>query len=401
MRKILHVDMNSFFASCEQANNKLLKQKPLIVAGDPGNRHGIVLAACYKAKAYGVKTTMPVWQAKELCKEAIFVKPNFSLYSHASREIMDIFDRYTPLKEQLSIDEAFLDMTGTDEIFGSISKVAIEIQEKIKEELDIPCSIGISNNKLLAKMASDFKKPMGITHIYQNEVKEKLWNLDIRQLYGVGKVSCRKLKRVGINTIGDLAKSDLLELNQIVGCNYGILLHNYANGIDESKVKIRKSDDMKSISNEITFHKDIEEINYIKQEMMVIADSVAWRMRKKSFKTRTVSIKIKFDDFSVITRSKTSDNSTNSTDTIYKIALNLILDNINNKAIRLLGISVSNFVDSQENIQTNLFEEQNVFQSKKDKMDEVTDKLREKFGYGSIKRAIVIEGKKIQKNQDL
>ncbi len=184
--KIFHVDMNSFFASCEQAASPEYAKKPLIVCGDPQNRAGIVLAASYEAKAFGVKTTMPCYEAKRLCPNAIFVPCRHKLYAQVSRKVMAILDGFTPIKEQASIDEAYLDMTGTERLFGESAEAARKIQQRIYDELHIGCSVGISTNKLLAKMASDMKKPMGITELYENDVQQKLWPLPVRALFGVG-----------------------------------------------------------------------------------------------------------------------------------------------------------------------------------------------------------------------
>lgn len=380
-KHILHIDMNSFFASCEQAVNPELKKTPLIVGGDPKRRSGIVLAACYGAKKYGVKTTMPLYKAAQLCPEATIIKASHSLYGEMSRKVMAIFDDYTPLKQQVSIDEAFLDMTGTENLFGDIYTVAKTIQKRILNELALPCSVGISSNKLLAKMGSDYKKPMGITTIFPHEVEQKLWPLPVGELYGVGKQSVIKLGSMGINTIGDLAGASLEILISYFGNKAAKLMHDHANGRDDDLINPGNGSGVKSVGNELTYTTDITDIDIIKREILLLSDKVGYRLRKKMLKGRTISIKIKYNDFSIITRSKTINKLTDSTDKIYDIAKELILKNINSKAIRLLGVTISNF-DSGEDIQLSLFDTN----EEHNQVDAMVDAIREKYGYGSMRR---------------
>lgn len=389
-RQILHIDMNSFFASCEQAINPELKKVPLIVGGDPDKRSGIVLAASYDAKRYGIKTTMTLYEAAKLCPNAIFVKSTPGLYERMSKSVMEIFDQYTPIVEQISIDEAFLDMTGTENLFGNILEVAKNIQNKILKVLQLPCSVGISSNKLLAKMASDYKKPMGITTIYPHEVQEKLWPLKVSSLYGVGKKSVIKLNQLEVNTIGQLAKIDLDILISHFGNSMAQTMHKHANGIDDSLVE-PIGEPVKSVGNELTFPKDLTQLKDIFKELLVLSDKVAYRLRKKKLKGKTISIKIKFSDFTVITRAKTIDVATDSTDCIYEVVKKLYLANQFDKKIRLLGVTVSNF-ENEEMLQLSLFNQE--FNS--NKVDYMVDEIRNKFGYNSIKRGTLFEKDKQQ-----
>lgn len=394
MRKILHVDMNSFFASCEQANNPKLKEVPLIVGGNPKKRRGIVLAATYDVKGRGVKTAMPIYQAMKLCPEATVVEPTHGLYTAYSKKVMEIFDDFTPKKEQLSIDEAFLDMTGCDHLFGGIDHAAKLIQERIYEELDLGCSVGISSNKLLAKMASDFKKPMGITSIYPEDVEKYLYPLPVDELYGVGKRTVPKLNKMGIRKIGDLALADRSKLATIIGNKMSESLINRAQGIDHREVITSEYDSIKSVGNEITLTHDLIKKEVICSRLLVIAESVGHRLRRKGLTGRTVSLKLKYNDFAVITRSKTLKISTDLTDEIFETAKELLYAENLKKPIRLLGITVSNMGD--EVGQISLFDEASQPQLKekkrvkKEKVDQLTDQLREKFGYASIKRASTI-----------
>lgn len=392
MRSILHVDMNSFFASCEQALHPKLKEKPLIVGGDPKKRRGIVLAASYDAKAYGVKTAMPIWQAMKLCPQAEVIQPTHNLYGKISKEIMKVFDEYTPLKEQVSIDEAFLDMTGTEKLFGTVDDVSKTIQERLLLDLDIPCSVGISCNKLLAKMGSDYKKPLGITKIYPEDVPRMLWQLPVGELYGVGRKTAPALLRIGVKTIGDLAKCSMDALVEVVGQKHAAGLHQSANGIDHRPVDPHHRSETKSISNEITFSTDIGDLNTLKKEALLIADSVGWRLRRHMLKGRTVSIKVKYSNFKVITRSITIDSPTDVTDIIYKNACDL-LDSIPLSPIRLLGVGISNFDDTSYE-QLSLFEQSSTEDvCKKEHVDQLVDTLRERFGYHAVKRASLVNNK--------
>ena len=380
-RQILHIDMNSFFASCEQAANPELKKAPLIVGGDPEKRSGIVLAASYDAKKFGVKTTMTLNEAARLCPHAVFIKASHGLYDEMSQQVMKIFAEYAPVMEQLSIDEAFLDMTGTEKIFGDIMHIAKEIQNRILEELQLPCSVGISSNKLLAKMASDYKKPMGITTIYPHEVEEKLWPLRVSELFGVGKKSAAKLNQAGIQTIGELAKTDISILVSLFGESMAWMLNRHANGIDSSVVESTK-DESKSVGNEMTFPEDLVKTEDILNELLLLSDKVAYRLRRMSLKGRTISIKIKFNDFNLITRAHTIESATDSADCIFQ-NVKLLINNCKlTKPIRLLGVTVSNFKD--ENIkQLTLFS----YEKDKSKLDNMLDEIREKFGYNAVKRA--------------
>lgn len=392
MRSILHVDMNSFFASCEQALRPELKEKPLIVGGDPKKRRGIVLAASYDAKAYGVKTAMPIWQAMKLCPHAEVIQPTHNLYGRISREIMKIFDEFTPLKEQLSIDEAFLDMTGTENLFGTVDQVSRTIQERLLRELDIPCSIGISSCKLLAKMGSDYKKPLGITKIYPENVPNMLWKLPVGELYGVGRKTVPTLSKIGVKTIGDLANCPTERLTEVLGPRHAADLQQAAHGIDHRSVDPNHKSETKSVSNEITFSTDIRDLATLKKEALLIADSVGWRVRRHMLKGRTISIKVKYSDFKVITRSITISSPTDVTDIIYAKACEL-LDIIPLRPVRLLGVGVSNFKDTSYE-QLTLFEQKSSDEvCKKEHVDQLVDTLRERFGYHAVKRASLVNNK--------
>jgi DNA polymerase-4 len=388
-KTILHIDMNSFFASCEQAKNPELKKQPLIVGGNPETRRGIVLAASYDAKAYGVKTTMLIHEAIRLCPQALVIQPSHGIYSEMSKEVMAIFDDYTPLKQQVSVDEAFLDMTGTEHLFGDAIQAAKTIQARILKELDLPCSVGIAHNKLLAKMASDFKKPMGITTLYEDEVESKLWPLKVGDLYGIGKKTVPRLEEIGVRTIGDLAVFDTERLINTFGYKSGMSMHDSANGMSSNKVDVI-IEPPKSVGNELTYSKDIKDMDQIKEEVLLLSDKVGYRLRKKMLNGRTVSIKLKFNDFSVITRSKTLEAPTHHTDVIYATAMELIQTSRGHLPIRLIGVTVTNF-EGEANRQMSLFDFE--VETEHSEVDHMVDTIRAKFGYDMIKRATLLDKK--------
>lgn len=397
MRNILHVDMNAFYASCEQAKNKNLKGKPVLVAGDPCKRHGIVLTASYEARKFGIKTGMPNWQAKALCPDAVFLKPDFDCYTQFSINIINILKEFSPLVEQFSIDEAWVDITGCEKLFGNPLEIADKIQKKIKNNLDLPCSIGISENKLVAKMASELKKPMGITYLPLSDIKDVLWPLDVHELIWIGRARERKLKSLGIYTIGNLANTPLSFLIELFG-KFGRDIYYFANGIDLSPVRPYATD-AKAFGNTITLPKDYTDIEDIKRALLCLSEMVGNRMRKHDFMGKTINLIVKDSNFKTITRSY-SINYTVLTEDIFETSLRLFMENYSSGfKIRMLGVSISNLVKIDKEVQICFF--QDLRYEKLKKLNTVVDKIREKYGFDIISRGLTLTGEIIKQTAPL
>lgn len=394
-RAILLVDMNAFFISCEMSRRPELKGKPAAVAGDPARRCGIILAANYEARKYGVKTTMLLHQARKLCPGLRLVPPDHAFYSMKSGEVMKILERYTPVIEQNSIDEAWLDITGCERLFGGPVDTARRIMGDIVRELDLWCSIGISENKFLSKMACEMKKPLGITEVWVRDIQDKIWPLPVREFYGIGKQTEAKLHNLAIFTIGDIAAADRGLLKKSFG-KYGEELQLLAKGMDTAPVFPQRHADSKSISRSTTLAEDIRDIERARAILLRLSEEVGAEARRYGCKGRTVSIVIKYGDFQSVTRQK-SIRPTYLTKELFETGTRLLAENWNrNRPVRLLGIGLSNFDDSRCE-QISLFElgvrdrENNAV--KEEKLERAIDNIRGRFGDGVIKRAKAMEGK--------
>ncbi|WP_042145825.1 DNA polymerase IV [Paucisalibacillus sp. EB02] len=376
-RIIFHLDMNSFYASVEMAYNPAFKGKPLAVAGNPEERRGIIITSNYEARANGVKTTMPIWQAKKLCPDLIVVRPNFDRYRTASREIFKIMYGITPFVEPVSIDEGYMDITDAVEVDKTL-QLAESLQQKIKNDLDLPCSIGIAPNKFLAKMASDMKKPMGITVLRKRDIPEKLWPLPVGEMYGVGKKTAEKLISIDINTIGELAEADVYRLKQILGIN-GERLKNRANGMDLRPVDPDAVNEFKSIGSSETLPMDTTDEMEIKGLFSALAENVEKRMKRKQAAGRSIQITIRYHDRKTITRSKKIPNFIDKKEEILKVALELFELHWNKEPIRLLGITVQDVEEKQ-----NIVQQLDLFTYKKDaekeKLYSAIEELTQKLG---------------------
>ncbi len=400
--------MNAFYCSCHAADEPILyKGKPTAVAGNPKTRHGIIVTASYEARKFGVKATMTVAQAQRLCPTILLIPPNFELYRSYSNHVFSIVHSFTPVVEIFSIDECFADITGSSQ-FGSPLEIADKLQKDILEKLGLPCSIGISPNKFLAKMASDFRKPMGITEIWSNQLQDILWPIPIEDMFGVGKQTAKRLKYMGIQTIGDLANFNLDKLIRSFGAR-GKILFERANGIDDTPVE-GDSEHPKSIGHSITLMQDTNDEDEIQTTLMNLADQVGRRVRKHQFVGRTISITIRFNNMKTITRSRTLESPTDLTEEIYAHAKSLVFTNLrSHQKIRLLGISVLQLTERAdlENkekgyaVQTSLFSDINQDSKIKQqntkrlrRLTEVTDKLRNRYG-----EDIVIRGSMMRQHE--
>jgi DNA polymerase-4 len=384
--------MNAFFISCEMTRNDSLVGKPAAVAGDLKKRSGIILAANYEARSCGVKTTMVLHEAIKLCPNLILVLPDHHFYEQKSEEVMDLLSNYTPTLEQNSIDEAWLDMTGSEGLFGKPVEAAKRIMDEIKDRLGLWCSIGIAENKFLAKMAAEMKKPLGITELWEQYIPIKLWPLPVKEMYGIGGKTAEKLNRMGIRTIGEIAKFDRKLIVKILGKS-GNEIYLHANGIDDSPVLACKTDDMKSIGRSTTLPEDISDIEKAKIVLMELADDIGMTARRHGKKGRTVHITLKYSDFQVATRQATIP-ATCTTKEIYQAGCSLLEQNWNRlHPVRLIGISLSGFHEDCSSDQLSLFDqmERNVENDKSERIDKAMDKIRSKHGSEKITFAALIK----------
>lgn len=400
-RVIFLVDMNAFFISCEITRNPALIGRPAAVAGDPKERSGIILAANYEARKFGVRTTMVLHEALKCCRDLILVPPDHHFYAQKSMEVMDILSRYTPVVEQNSIDEAWLDMTGCEGLFGKPAESARRIMDSIKDELGLWCSIGISENKFLAKMASEMKKPLGITELWKEDIQSKMWPLNVQSMHGIGKQTAQKLQSIRIMTIRELALFDRDHLVKIFGKS-AIEIHQHANGIDPSHVIHHIEDEMKSIGRSVTLAEDISDIEAAKIVLMKLADEIGMTARKFNKKGRQIHITIKYSDFQVITRQKTIP-ATFLTKEISIAGIDLLKNNWNShRPVRLLGISLSGFSEDYGMDQLSLFQlhESNQPEIKEERLEKAMDEIRNKHGIKTINRAILLKRDKKEGSAD-
>ena len=380
---ILHVDMDAFYASVEIRDQPELAGKPVIVGGVP-QRRGVVAAASYEARRFGVHSAMPSSTAKRLCPDAVFLRPRMEHYASVAREIRDIFHRFTPIVEPLSLDEAFLDVTGSESLFGSSVEIGKQIKREISERLELVASVGVAPNKFLAKVASDIEKPDGFTVVFPNQVRSFLDPLSVTRLWGVGKVTADTLEKFGVKTIRDLRELSKPAVIDLLGEN-GLHLWNLAQGIDDRKVTPDR--EAKSISHETTFETDIDDMDVLRSWAVELTEHVARRLRRNRLSGRTVHLKIRFSDFQTITRSKSLRNSTNVTEEIWQSIDDLLSHRLPKKrlAVRLLGVGVSGFAGVSES-QNSLFDDV-LDLAAHSKLDQAKDQIRDKFGASSVGRA--------------
>ena len=391
-RLIFHVDVNSAFLSWEAARRVKeglpdLREIPSCIGGDPKSRRGIVVAKSIPAKKYGVTTGEPVALALRKCPDLVCVPGDFALFDRCSRAFKKICASYAPVMESFSIDEVFLDMSGTHLIYPDPVAVAHEIKDKIRDELGFTVNVGIGTNKLLAKMASDFEKPDKVHTLFPSEIPEKMWPLPVRDLLFLGKASEQKLLRAGIKTIGDMAKSDEAEIRQLLGDKNGRQLYRYANGIDDSPVRSER-EEAKGYSAETTVEEDIVTYEQALSLLLAQCDVVAARMRRDGKKCSCVAVTYRTLDFKTRSHQKNCEAPTDVTEEIFAQVKKLLYECWKCEPLRLIGVALTDLT-SDEFRQMSLFENTEDREKQK-KVDETIDDIRRRFGNGMIVRGSTI-----------
>ena len=389
----LHVDMDAFFTSVEQYDHPELRGKPVVV-GAPPDQRGVVAAASYEARKFGIHSAMPSRTAFQKCPEAIFVNHNMARYKEVSQQIMRIFESYTPLVQPLSIDEAFLDVTGSQRLFGNGQTIAEKIRRDILEQTGLTASVGIATNMFLAKLASDMDKPDGLTLVPfdQAAIEKFLAPLPIGRIWGVGKVTQKKLLSLGISTVGQLQQFDLSRLEQAFGSHTAHTFHRLAFGIDAREIKTDTEE--KSISNETTFKEDATEREQIEATYKQLIDKVGRRLRKADFYATTVHLKIRWADFSTITRQTRLSLPCCDDTTLREIGMDLLNKHLLPRSVRLIGFGVSGLSESDvaPSAQLNLFDSPDTAEhEKRTRLSRTADAIRNKFGNKSIQRGSAVE----------
>ncbi|MBS4173389.1 DNA polymerase IV [Bacillus sp. FJAT-49736] len=390
-RVILHVDMNSFFAAVEMAHDSSLKGKPLAIAGNPEERKGIVVTCSYEARKFGVKTTMSVWEAKKLCPDLIIMRPNFHRYREASAAMFAILRQYSNLVEPVSIDEGYVDITESVE-YGTPIEIAGKIQKQLIHELDLPSSIGIAPNKFLAKMASDMKKPMGITILRKRDVPLKLWPLPLIEMHGIGQKTADKLVAAGIEKIGDLAKANDISLRHLLGIR-GTQLKERANGDDKRKVDPDSANEFKSVGSSLTLPKDMSNQHELLVQLEKLSKETAYRLKQKEYYATNISITIRYKNRQTITRSRKLQNPINKIEDISTAAKQLFLKHWNGNPVRLLGVTGQDLVEQNQAVeQLDIFSYEKA--AEKEPLYNVMEMLRSKFGEDAITKGVSLKRKK-------
>jgi DNA polymerase-4 len=380
MRAIIHVDMDAFYASVEQRDNPQLRGKPVIVGGSV--QRGVVTAASYEVRPFGVRSAMPMARAVKLAPHAIVVRPRFSAYSAASEQVFAIFERYTPLIEPLSLDEAFLDVTASVGLFGAPSDIARRIRKEIAAELNLPASAGIASTKFVAKIVSDLAKPNGQREVRAEETVAFLAGLPVSKLWGVGPKTEEELKRAGLKTIGDVAARDVAWLEQRFGSG-GRHLWELSQGIDSRPVVPDRA--AKSVGAEETFDEDLAGLESLKPHVHAQALRVGRRLRRAGVQGRVVQLKLKFSDFTLITRRVTLPAPTDDGQSIYRAALELLQRAHEERPVRLTGVSVQNLDEDEP--QLGLFP---TAPPRSSKLNAALDKIAERFGTKAITTADIV-----------
>ncbi len=384
-RAILHVDMDAFYASIEQLDDPRLRGRPVIVGADPkeGHGRGVVAACSYEARRFGVHSALPIGRAWRLCPEGAFLRPRMKRYIEVSAQVMEILRQFTNLVEPLSIDEAFLDITGSIALFGAPAQIAKAVKRQIREATGLTASAGVAPNKFLAKIASDLKKPDGLVVVGSDNVGEFLRDLPIGRLWGVGPKTEERLHEMGIHTIGAIGARSPEDLVRALGGSLGVHLHELALGHDERPVV--PDWEPKSISNETTFEEDTRDRELLIQTIRRLAESVGRRLRRENYRARKVTLKIRFEPFDTFTRQTSVKRPVDGDEEIARLALGLFAQFSLDRRVRLIGVGTGEIVrPGEESTQLGLFDEP----QKESVIDRTVDKIRERFGDDRIRRGM-------------
>lgn len=383
MRSILHVDMDAFYASVEQLDNPEYKGKPVIVGADPkgGTGRGVVAACSYEARKFGVRSALPISRAWKLCPKGVYVRPRMNRYAEVSAQIMAVFRRYTDLVEPLSIDEAFLDISGSIALFGPGDEIARSIKKEIRERTGLTASVGLAPNKFLAKIASDIRKPDGFIVVEERDVEGFLRELPIARLWGVGPKTEQRLHELGFRTIGQVAASNRESLIQNLG-SLGAHLYQLSRGHDERPVV--PNWEPKSISSETTFDEDTADHELLLRTILELADHVAERLRKEGYRARKITLKLRYSSFSTHTKQQSLDRQIQTGDEIAAVARALFAQFALTQKIRLIGVSAGDLHrDGGEPQQLLLFPQA---ENAKEKLSHTVDEIKAKFGVDALRR---------------
>ena len=386
-KSIIHLDMDAFYPAVEVLDNPDLKGKPVIVGGTEGR--GVVSSASYEARKFGIHSAQPMTKAMRLCPHGIFLPGRMSRYAELSDQIFEIFHRFTSLVEPLSIDEAFLDVTGSTRLFGNPVEIAKKIKQVVRQEAGLTVSAGMAPSKFVAKIASDIDKPDGLTIVPPDKIREFLDPLPIGKMWGVGKVTQETLAQLNIHTFRDLSRVPV-EILKNKFSKYGPKMHELSMGIDDRDVETYQ--EAKSIGNEETFFEDIVKIDSTKKELLYLSNKVARWLRHEGVEGKTISLKVKYNDFALITRSMTLNKFTNDGTIIYKTACGLLKKTETGKRpVRLLGISVSQLSTHGGEEQLSLFRPIELDRKRKD-LNTTLDSLQDRFGENIVRPGTLIDG---------
>jgi len=379
---IIHVDMDAFYASVEMLDKPQLKGRCVIVGGT--SNRGVVSAASYEARKYGVHSAMPVFQAKRLCPQGVFIPPRMSRYKTVSRSIMAILKTFSPLVEIVSIDEAYLDLEGSPKIMGTSREIAGSIKKKIQAQTGLTCSVGMAPVRFLAKIASDLEKPDGLTIIYPAEVPEFIQSLAVQKVPGIGKKSAQTLHRLGIRHLGDVHHYPVEMLEKRLG-KWGLRLINLSKGIDPTPVSPQR--DHKSVSAEQTLATNTMDTQFLKQIMLQQSQRVSKQLRKMDVRAKVITLKLRHDDFKQVTRRTTISVPTQSTETIFREAVVLLKQYRLTQKVRLVGVGASGFISSTQPVQMDIFDATPRRDRNWEKVDQALDHISQKFGKKLVDRA--------------